>query len=95
MPSYKVIAPGFFDSKLYSPTGKRPVLYTDKPFKKAEMPSWLIEMPKETTAAKKKREAAAAATATSDAEKSDQDKTDIADASFLGDGESGNSVETL
>lgn len=41
MAAYKVLAPGFYDSILYDPNGKRPVLYTDKPIPKKEMPSWL------------------------------------------------------
>ena len=68
MPTYKVIAPGFHGDKYYHPEGKRQVLITDKPFKKANMPSWLSEMPKESDALKKKREALEQAQADLDAE---------------------------
>jgi len=95
MPSYKVIAPGFFDGKMYDPEGKRNVLHTDKPFKKKEMPSWLAEMPKETEAVRKKREAQEASAAAAEAEKAEQDQKDITTASFMGEGESGAKVETL
>jgi len=97
MPQYKVIARGFFNGRLYDPDGKRPILTTDKPFKKNEMPSWLQDMPKETAAVRKKREAQEASREAADAEKAEQDKKDIADASFMGEGESssGSSVEVL
>lgn len=36
MPRYKVIAVGQFNAMLYSPTGKRRVLHTDKPFPDAK-----------------------------------------------------------
>lgn len=39
--NYKVIAPGFFNGKLYSPDGPRAELVTDKPFTKKNMPSWV------------------------------------------------------
>ena len=56
MPSYKVIAPGFYQGMHYNPIGKRNVLHTDKPFSKKNIPSWLIAMPKESTAVSEKRE---------------------------------------
>ncbi|MCK4518436.1 hypothetical protein KAT92_06670 [Candidatus Babeliales bacterium] len=96
MPRYKVIAPGFYDGKLYNPEGKRRVLNTDKPFtKKNPMPSWLADTPKESEAVRKKREAQETSQAEADSAKAEQDKEDIADASFLGDGETGSSVETI
>jgi len=97
MPQYKVIAPGFHESKYYHPEGKRQVLHTDKPFKKGKLPSWLSEMPKESAALKKKREAQEASQVEADKEKVEQDKQDIDDASFLGEGEqaTGSNVETL
>ncbi len=96
MPQYKVIAPGFYEGKMYSPEGKRRVLHTDMPFnKKNPIPSWVEEMKSETAAQKKKREAAERKAAGADAEKAEQDEKDIADASFMGDGEAGSSVETL
>lgn len=96
MPTYKVIAPGFHNGKMYSPEGKRRVLHTDKPFKKNEMPSWLSEMPKESAAVRKKREEQEASAAAAAAEKAEQDQRDIEDASFMGEGEqSGGAVETL
>jgi len=95
MPQYRVKARGFFEGRLYDPLGKRKTLHTDKPFKKGEMPSWLCEMPAETAAAKKKRLAAAKAAKA----KAKSDNADIANASFLGAGESAPSsdpvVETL
>ena len=94
MPRYKVIAPGFYEGKMYKPEGKRSVLHTAKPFtKKNPMPSWLAEMPKESEAVRKKREAQEASQATDDSDKAEQDQKDIKDASFLGDGESGNADE--
>ena len=42
--SYKVIAPGFFNGMMYSPTGKRRTLTVEKPFKKDEIPSWVEEI---------------------------------------------------
>ena len=41
MPSYNVIAKGFYGGKTYDPQGKRRVLDVDKPFNKATMPSWV------------------------------------------------------
>jgi len=94
MPSYKVIAPGFFNGKFYSPEGKRPVLHTDKPFsKKNPLPSWLSAMTKESAAAKAKRESQAISQDAADKQKAEQDQKDVEDLSFLGEGES--AVETL
>lgn len=96
MPSYKVIAPGYFNGHIYDPKGKRPVLHTDTPFKKKEMPSWLAEMPEESAAVRKKREAQEASAAAAAAEQVEQGQKDIQDASFMGDGEhAGAKVETL
>jgi len=96
MPRYKVISPGFIDGRMYSPDGKRDVYDTAKPFtKKNPMPSWLTEMPKESEAVRKKREAQEASQTAADGDKSEQDDKDITDASFLGDGEAGSSVETI
>lgn len=95
MPQYKVIAPGFYNGKMYNPEGKRNVLYTDKPFSKKEpMPTWLATMPQESEGVRLKREAREAQQAENDAEKSAQDEKDITNASFMGVGESG-VVETL
>lgn len=96
MPQYKVIAPGFYDGKMYAPDGKRRVLHTDKPFnKKNPMPSWVEVMKPESAAVKKKREAQEESRSVADAEKAEQDEQDIKDASFMGDGEAGSAVETL
>jgi len=97
MPSYKVIAPGFYDSKLYDPEGKRKVLTVDKPFNKKNKPSWVGDMPKESAAVKKKREAQEASQQAAAADKAEQDGKDIAEASFLGEGESAadNVIETI
>jgi hypothetical protein len=87
MPLYKVIAPGFYDSKYYHPEGKRNVLYTDKPFsEKNPMPSWLTDMPEESEVVKAKREAFEAAQAELAAAQVAEDKEDIANASSTGDG---------
>jgi len=96
MPQYKVIAPGFYDGKMYSPEGKRRVLHTDMPFnKKNPMPSWVEAMKEETATQKKKRVAAEKKTVAADAEKAEQDGKDIQGASFMGNGEAGSAVETL
>jgi hypothetical protein len=98
MPRYKVVAIGFHGGHLYDPNGKRRVLHTDKPFKKGKLPSWLEEMKPESAAVRKKREAQEASTAAAAAEKSEQDQQEIADASFMGEGENaapGSAVETL
>lgn len=96
MPSYKVIAPGFANGKMYKPNGKRSVFHTDKPFNKSNpMPSWLSEMPAETPKQRKIREAAEASQNNTDADKAAADKKDIEDASFLGTGEAGSVVETI
>jgi hypothetical protein len=39
MPSYIVLSTGFFEGRMYSPTGKRKELHAEKAFK--ECPSWL------------------------------------------------------
>ncbi len=85
MPSYKVRSRGFFNGKLYDPEGKRPILFTDKPFSKKSMPSWLTSMPKESAAVKAKREAQEVSQAEADTEKAEQDQNDIAHASTEGD----------
>lgn len=100
MPSYKVLKQGFFNGRLYDPEGKRPVLHTDKPFpkkgNKEQVPTWLEPMKTETAAQKKKREAAEKKAADAAAQKTEDDQKEIADASFMGDGEqSGSNVETL
>ncbi|QGT52260.1 hypothetical protein [Vibrio phage MZH0603] len=92
MPSYKVKQMGFFDGRLYDPNGKRPVLHTDKELK--PVPKWLEPIKSETPAQAKKRKAAESKAAKAAAEKAEADKQDIAEASFMGDGESSN-VETL
>jgi hypothetical protein len=101
MPSYKVIEKGFYGGRIYDPHGKRRVLHTDKPFpkknNKEQVPSWLEPITNtETAAEKKKREAAEKKAAKAAADKAEQDQKDIADASFMGEGEKASSaVETL
>jgi hypothetical protein len=109
MPRYKVIAPGFFNGKTYNPNGKRRVLHTDKPFpkstkgvKKGEtaqemVPSWLKRLPDESLADEQKRKDAEAAAALAAKEKAENDRKDIGDASFMGEGEKADfgDVETL
>ncbi len=101
MPSYKVIAKGFHGGKIYDPSGPRNVLHTDKPFptvdKKEKVPSWLSKITTQESAADaKKRQAAQKKAADAAAKKVAEDNKAIADASFMGDGESSASnVETL
>jgi len=98
MPSYKVISKGFC-GRLYDPEGKRRVLHTKKPFpkkdKKEQVPTWLERIKAETAAQTKKRLAAEKKAADADAKKAADDRTEIADASFMGDGEKSGAVETL
>lgn len=100
MPRYKVKAPGFWDGKMYSPTGKRQIVHTDKPFPKSkktkeeDVPAWLELMPEESPAQRKKREEAEAAAKKAAEDKAQDDRKDIENASFLGEGESAN-IETL
>lgn len=95
MASYKVLKQGFYDSKLYDPRGKRRILHRDTPFKKC--PTWLEPLKAETAAQKKKREAAEMKVAKAAEMKAAADIQDIADASFMGEGEiaSSSTVETL
>tara|TARA_R110000737_G_scaffold73663_1_gene102517 strand:+ start:2401 stop:2718 length:318 start_codon:yes stop_codon:yes gene_type:complete len=105
MPSYKVISKGFFSGHLYDPAGKRRVLHTEKPFpskdKKEQVPAWLEAIQGETAAqakARKTAETKAANAANAAKKEADEQQKDIAEASFLGTGESGNTdsnVETL
>lgn len=99
MPSYKVKSKGFFAGKIYDPDGKRTVLHTEKPFpskdKKEQVPSWLEAIKSETPAQAKARKAAETKAANAAKKKAEDDKKDIADASFLGEGESPSQVETL
>ena len=100
MPSYKVLQKGFYGGRQYDPAGKRPVLHTDKPFPskggKEQVPSWLEAIKSETPAKAKARKAAETKAANAAKKKAEQDQKDIADASFMGEGESGQSaVETL
>lgn len=99
MPRYQVLEPGFHGGKTYSPLGKRKVLHTDKPFpsknKKEQVPSWLKRVKDETAEEKEARLLAEKYADKQGAEKSEQDEKDIQDASFMGEGEQSNVVETL
>tara|TARA_R110002126_G_scaffold198829_2_gene346392 strand:+ start:756 stop:1061 length:306 start_codon:yes stop_codon:yes gene_type:complete len=101
MPSYKVISKGFHGGLLYDPEGKRRVLHTEKPFpskdKKEKVPAWLEATKAETPAQAKARKAAETKAAKAAKKKNEEDNKDIAEASFLGDGETATSaaVETL
>ncbi len=87
MPQYKVIAPGFYDGRLYDPQGKRKTLSIDLPFnKKNPMPTWLTKIPEESKALKEKREALEKSQKEADDQKALDDKNDIANASTEGDG---------
>jgi len=72
--------------------GKRNVVITDKPLK--PVPSWLEKIEDETAAAKKKRVAAEKKQAKADAAKAEQDKEDIDDVTFIGEGEAPVAEET-
>lgn len=94
MPVYRVIEKGFYDGRLYDPAGKRRTITRDKPFSKAEMPSW-VEPIKQTAAAAKSA-AASKKKAAATKKKVEDDQKDIQAASFMGDGEAaGADVETL
>ena len=99
MPSYKVISVGFINGRLYDPEGKRPVYHAEKPFpmkdKKEQVPSWMKAMPSETVAQARSRTDAEKKAAIASSKKAEADKKDIEDASFLGEGESSKTVETL
>jgi len=99
MPSYKVIKKGFFHGKLYDPEGKRPMLHTDKAFpsknKVEQVPSWLEAIKSETPAQAKARKTAETKAANAAAKKAKDDKKEIDSATFMGDGETVNPVETL
>ena len=99
MPSYEVISKGFINGRLYDPEGKRQVYHADKPFpkegNKEQVPSWLKAMPSETIAQARVRTTAEKKAAIASSKKAEADKKDIADASFLGEGESSKTVETL
>lgn len=81
MPTYKVIAPGFYLGSVYEPGGKRQILTVDKPFKKC--PSWLKIVKAETPAQKKKRETAEKKNLDEAKKKADQDQEDITGANFI------------
>lgn len=75
MPSYKVIAKGFYENNIYDPNGKRKELHVDKALKPC--PEWLTPIKKESTAKKRQREAAEAAVKKQEAEKQKQDQIDV------------------
>ena len=99
MPSYKVLSKGFHGGRLYDPEGKRRTLHTEKPFpskdKKEQVPQWLEALKSETAAQAKARKGAETKAANAAAKKAEEDQKEIADASFLGEGESTSTVETL
>lgn len=100
MPRYIVKEKGFFNGMLYDPQGKRPFLYTDAPFPKGKdgkekVPAWLERMEDESSEAAKGRKAAETKAAKAAAKKAEQDAKDIELASFMGEGESASTVETL
>ena len=102
MPSYKVKNKGFHGGKIYDPEGKRTVLHTEKPFpaknKVEQVPSWLERFKEETAAQAKARKGAETKAANKAAKEHEDAQKDIAEASFLGEGESTNTdsnVETL
>lgn len=100
MPRYKVKKPGFWEGRTYSPTGKRSVVHTDKPFpqdkktKKEAVPSWMERLPEESAADAKKRKAAEAKAQKAAKTKAQDDREEIENFHTLGDGESA-TIETL
>jgi hypothetical protein len=97
MPRYKVDAPGFYDGKFYNPEGKRQFLDVDLPFTdKNPIPSWISKIPEESADVKKKREAYEKSEKAADKAKAKQDKKDIKEASFMGEGEEvSKTIETI
>jgi len=93
MPSYQVTENGFYDGRMYSPTGKRRTLHVDKPFKKC--PSWLKPIKAESAAESKKRVAAEKKANASNAKQVADGTAEVKGASFMGDGANGATVETL
>lgn len=90
MPRYEVIKPGFMNDTLHKPGHPRHGhVITDKPLK--PIPSWL-KLAKDESAGQKKARAKADKAG---ADKAKDDKQDIENASFLGEGEKSSSVETL
>lgn len=81
MPRYQVLQPGFYNSELYDPEGKRKTLTTDKAFKKC--PSWLRPIKEESAAQRKKREADEAKQSKANADKAVEDKKDIDAVTFV------------
>lgn len=85
MPTYKVIAQGFYNKTLHKPGHPRHgVLTTDKPLK--PVPSWLEPMKEDATAAKKRATSKAKAV-----KKKAADDAEIEKASFMDNG----NIETL
>lgn len=99
MPSYKVISKGFHGGHLYDPNGKRRVLHAEKPFpskdKKEQIPEWLEAIQGETAAQAKARKGAETKAANAAKKEADEQQKEIAEASFMGEGETSNAVETL
>jgi len=95
MPSYRVLKTGFFNGKLYSPTGKRKTLTVQKAFK--EIPSWLELQKPESKKEREKRLKEEKRLV----EEIASNKEDVQEASFLGTGEGNDpakpssSVETI
>lgn len=95
MPRYKVISPGFHDSKYYHPEGKRPVLETAKPFPKKKMPAWLAPMPAESAAVKEKRERYEAEEKHTNEHMVASGHKDVAKASSTGDGKAASFLDKV
>ena len=87
------------NGRMYDPEGKRPILYAEKPFpsvkKKEQVPSWLERIKSETAAQVKARVELEAEKAEAEKVKAEEDQKEIAEASFLGEGENSGTVETL
>lgn len=91
MPNYEVLEPGFYNGKLYDPSGKRRIVTTDKPLN--PVPKWLkaVKVKAETAAEKEQRLKDDA----SAAELDDENKRAVAAVTFQNPPSLSNSVETL
>ena len=99
MPSYKVISKGFHGGAMYDPDGKRNKVHTTEPFPKKGgkeiVPAWLQKIETETAAQASARKGAETKAANAALKKAKEDEKLVAEASFMGAGESATTVETL
>lgn len=83
---YKINKPGFHLGRLYDPNGKRPILYTSKPFPKKkgkngkqeeQVPSWMTRMPDENQTETQLRETAEEEAARLEKERKEADDREV------------------